>query len=536
MSYRHGRPRYAKRLSSIATGAAMLALGCTPAEDDATLRAANPDGGETATRRDAAAYDASLAANDASGSDDSATGRDLVDARTALEGRDAADATTAAALVDAKLEGAIADSGPADGGLDVLEALDITDVWSGHPVSFALLTRGDQQFAAFYDAERKMTLAQRTLGSPTWKLARLPQTTAWDSHNYVTMASDSDGFLHVSGNMHAVPLVYFRSTRAGAIDGFQALSMVGRNEQSCTYPVFFGGPAGELVFDYREGVSGNGNHIFNVYDTARRTWSRLVDTTILDGQGTYNPYPVGPVLGPDGWYHMVWTWRDTPDASSNHDLSYAKSRDLVHWQSATGRAIPLPITLATSDVVDDVRAGGGLINNNTKIGFDADNRPIVAYHKYDAAGATQLYDARVENGRWVSHRTSSWTYHWAFGGSGSLVFEVEVVEPHVQPSGELTQEWYHAKYGGWGAFRLDPTSLAAVAQIDAPRPYPRALDQPESRTAGMVVQWAQDLGAGPDRHVRYMLRWETLGANRDQPRSTVPAPTKLRLYAVRQRS
>jgi len=459
------------------------------------------------------------------------------DGPTSGDGRAPAVRPDAETAVDASAtpRDAAADALPAtDGGLTVLEALDVADVWSGHPVGFALLTLGDQQFAAFYDAERRMTVAQRTLGTTAWRLTRLPQTTAWDSHNYVTMAADSANFLHVSGNMHGVPLVYFRTAQPLAADTLQAATMVGRDEQVCTYPIFFKGPAGELVFDYRDGVSGNGNHIFDTYSTATRTWSRLVATTILDGQGLYNPYPVGPVQGPDGWYHMVWTWRDTADAATNHDLSYAKSQDLVHWQSAAGRAITLPITLATSDIVDTVPAGGGLINNNTKIGFDAENRPIVAYQKYDASGATQLYDARLEGGRWVSHRVSNWTYRWAFGGTGSLVFEIQVIEPKLQPNGDLTQEWFHARYGGWGAFRLDPTTLASVAQIPAPRPYPIGLDQPQSTTAGMEVHWAQDSGTGADPRVRYMLRWETLPENRDQPRAVIPPATKLRLYAIAQ--
>ena len=123
---------------------------------------------------------------------------------------------------------------------------------------------------------------------------------------------------------------------------------------------------------------------------------------------------------------MVWVWRDSPNAETNHDLSYARSRDLVSWQTAAGQALTLPITLATSDIVDPVPVNGGMINNNTKVGFDAQNRPIVAYHKFDTAGNTQLYNARFEGGRWVTHKTSSWTYRWAFSGQGTLVFEIQV--------------------------------------------------------------------------------------------------------------
>src|SRR5262249_26296289 len=156
-----------------------------------------------------------------------------------------------------------------------------------------------------------------TLGATTWTSTTLPTVVGWDSHNYVTMAVDADGFIHVSGNMHNVPLIYFRSTRAMDVTSLvRVTSMVGSNETSATYPQFFQGPTGILVFAYGDGGSGNGNYIFNSYSRATQTWSRLLASPLIDGQGLRSAYPVGPILGPDGWYHLVWTWRDTPDAST----------------------------------------------------------------------------------------------------------------------------------------------------------------------------------------------------------------------------
>jgi hypothetical protein len=423
-----------------------------------------------------------------------------------------------------------AGTGGGGGAGTILKTLDITDVWSGHPVGFALLTTETQQYAAFYDSQQRMTVAQRALTSDTWKLVRLATSVGWDSHNYIAMAIDSGGFIHVSGNMHAVPLIYFRTTQANNIDTFAAATMVGSNEQSCTYPLFFKDTSGNLVFNYRDGMSGSGNHIFNIYDTGTKAWRRLLNAPFTDGQNARNAYPVGPVLGPDGWWHMVWVWRDSPNAETNHDLSYARSRDLVSWQTAAGQALTLPITLATSDIVDPVPVNGGMINNNTKVGFDAQNRPIVAYHKFDTAGNTQLYNARFEGGRWVTHKTSSWTYRWAFSGQGTLVFEIQVEPVKVDAAGNLTQRWYHARNGGWGAFALDPTTLASTATLGRSLPYPASLETVQSTTAGMGVRWAEDSGAGPDANVLYMLRWETLDSNRDMPRSPIPPPTRLRLY------
>lgn len=433
--------------------------------------------------------------------------------------------------------GGAAGDGGSGGTVDpVVEVVDIADVWSGHPVQFALLTEQDRQFVAYYDAERRMTVASRTLGETTWTFQALPTAVEWDSHNYVAMAADELGFLHVSGNMHNVPLIYFKSASPLDVTSLvEVSSMVGTNESSVTYPEFFVGLSGSLIFGYRDGGSGNGNQIFNVYSTENGNWSRLLDTPFTDGEGQRNAYLVGPVQGPDGYWHLVWVWRDTPDAATNNNLSYARSQNLVDWETAAGAPLTLPITLGESNVVDPVQNNGGMINNNTKFGFDAENHPVIVYHKYDANGNTQLYNARFEDGAWVSHQTTNWDYRWDFGGEGTLVFEIEVEGIRVQADGSVTQRYYHANYGGWGALRLDPTTLAAIESIDPPLPYPEALDVPESTTAGMVTRWQADGGAGADASVVYMLRWETLESNRDMPRDTIPPPTRLRLYGFRAR-
>ena len=426
---------------------------------------------------------------------------------------------------------AMADGGPPG---TVVTTADVADVFSGQPVAFALVTRGNQQFVAYYDANQQMTVAQRTLDGGAWKFARLASTVGWDSHNYIAMAIDGDGFIHVSGNMHAAPLVYFRTTQSLDVATFQRVTaMVGTNEQSCTYPQFIQGPSGELVYAYRDGVSGNGNYIFNVYDLPNKKWRRLLNTPLMDGQGLRNAYPVGPTLGPDGWWHVVYVWRETSDAASNHDLAYARSKDLVNWQTGAGKPLTLPITLATSDIVDPVPQNGGIINNNTMVGFDSQNRAIIGYHKFDAAGNTQLFNARLEGGRWVTHQASNWNYRWAIGGTGTLIFQIRLEGVHPDALGSLTQVWYHMQVGGWNAFRINEATLATEATIGRTLPYPASLEQLQSATPGMGVRWATDSGAGADPTVRYMLRWETLPENQDQPRAVVPPPTRLRLYGFR---
>lgn len=415
----------------------------------------------------------------------------------------------------------------------VLLALDVASVWSGHPVGFTLFTNRDKQFVGFYDAERRMTVAARRLDEDSWRFIHLPERIGWDSHNAIVMTADDLGYLHLSGNMHCNPLIYFRTSKPMKVDTFERIAaMVGRQEKRCTYPRFFRGSKNELLFTYRDGSSGNGNQIYNVYDPKDGRWSRLLDQPLTSGQGKMNAYLHGPVRGPDGTFHLCWVWRDTPDCATNHDLCYARSRDLVHWETSAGRALRLPITLESAEIVAPVPPGGGMINGNTKIGFDRVGRVILSFHKYDADGKTQLYNARLEDGQWILHQTSDWDYRWAFRGNGSIPFEIGFGPVRALPDGTLRQSYRHPKAGS-GVWKLDDETLKPVGQLPKRRSYPRSLAGVESDFPGMRVRWCNDSGSSNESKVRYVLRWETLGPNRDRPRRPpLPPPSMLRLYKL----
>jgi hypothetical protein len=98
-----------------------------------------------------------------------------------------------------------------------------------------------------------------------------------------------------------------------------------------------------------------------------------------------NAYCSVPRQDPDGRFHMVWVWRDTPDCASNHDLSYARSDDLVRWTDSAGSPLALPITVETGEIIDRVPPGGGLLNVNRELGFDNAGRPVVSYPRNEDA-------------------------------------------------------------------------------------------------------------------------------------------------------
>lgn len=423
-------------------------------------------------------------------------------------------------------------------GEEEISRLDLEPVWSGHPVGFSLLTDGEVQYAAYYDAGRRMTVAQRRVGDRSWTFTRLPSQVGWDSHNYVTLAVDGDGYLHLAGNMHVAPMMYFRSRAprdASTLERIQPMASADV-EKRCTYPRFFTGPDGGLCFKYRDGKSGEGNDLVNCYDTKTRRWRPLVETPLTDGLGQMNAYFSGPEPAEDGYYHVWGTWRDTYDCATNHSLSYARSRDLVHWETAAGKPLALPLSPGNIDIADPVKSGGGLINVGIHLGFDSRRRPLLIYHRYDDKGQSQVYGSRFEDGRWVARPLTDWRdYRWEFGGGGTIPrAEVQAGVPLPVGEGKLELSWRSPRQSG--LFLLDEQTLRCLGKAPSKPPewkVPPGFGKVENSAPGMSQQRAWDEGAARTAPCRYVLIWETLGANRDRPRAgQPPPPSLLRLYRL----
>jgi len=414
---------------------------------------------------------------------------------------------------------------------------EIDYVWTGHGVGFELLTAAPYQYVLYYDVDRQASIAQRKMGSTEWNYAKIDTFVEWDSHNTLEMAVDDDGFLHVSGNMHVVPLIYFRSANPHDITAFEPLSMTGKEEDRVTYPRFMRNKEGDLIFTYRNGMSGDGLNYYNIYDEETQTWTRLLDTPLIDGQGLMNAYPLGPNLGPDGYFHVSWVWRDTIMAETNHSLSYARSPDLVNWETVDGSAVDLPMTIETEGlIVDPIPPKAGIINGSGRVGFDSEDRPVVTYHKYDENGNNQLYHARWENGEWVFYQTTDWDYRWNFGGGGSIVFDIRHGSVSPGDEGELIVPVQHKKYPN-GKYVLSEEDFSLIridTATDQERAFARKFYQIDSNFPDMRRMKANDTGESPEEGYRYELKWEAMNSFRDRARPKPwPAPEPLWLYKIK---
>jgi len=116
-------------------------------------------------------------------------------------------------------------TGESNESTDNIKSAAIDNVWSGHRIKPYLLTRGVNQFVAYFDANRQITVAHRRFGS-TWRYYKVDSWLGWDSHNYVTMELDKAGNLHVMGNMHADPIEYFRTSEPFNIRSLKRVSIM----------------------------------------------------------------------------------------------------------------------------------------------------------------------------------------------------------------------------------------------------------------------------------------------------------------------
>lgn len=425
----------------------------------------------------------------------------------------------------------------------LLEELPVARVWAGHKVNMALVSSRAWQYAGYYDENRNMVIAMRRFGTDVWSRRILDtKILGWDSHNNISLGVDSDECLHVSGNMHATPMIYFRMEIPHDLDSIHPARMVGRDEQQCTYPRFMTGPAGTFLFHYRSGYSGNGYEIYNVYEPETRQWRRFFDQPLSDGAGRCNAYffQPDPVAGPDGFFHLGWMWRDSGDCSSNHDICYARSRDLLHWENAAGESLALPLTPNSPGIVVLATApsGSGVINMGNRIGFDSERRPVLSFHKYDENGYSRIYNARLLSpGKWQIVAVGNWTFEqrWEFQGVGSIPQQIHFSAVNPQRDGSLLQAFDFSGRSA-GVWRLAPDTLEVQEIFPPIHSLPLELEHLRELSEDCSVWTVSDSCGCVNAPFEYILRWEAPQHNRDhQLEKTFPLSSQLSVCRITKR-
>ena len=407
---------------------------------------------------------------------------------------------------------------------DASRTVDLDLVWTGTRVRFDAIEAGGFVYVAYYDSDRWLTLARVALADGAVQKVRLDSRFAgWDSHNYVSLAFDGQQRLHVSGNMHASQLVYFRSDQPLSINAVAA-PMAGRDEKQVSYPTFLHAANGDLLFFYRSGISGQGDWLINRWNG--QSWDRIGGPvfTKQSSFGHVSAYPSRFVRDSGGTYHVAIIWRKTINVESNFRVSYARTKDFVHWTDSNGKPIAAPVSPETGEMVDDTGENAGLLNN-PQIALDPAGSPVISYTKYGAGGTNGIIVASRKDNAWVVREVAHSPTLTKLEGRGTLP-EAPSVEPVAfRTSGEVAISF---SFPGSHHFvlNLDPASLvplgAPTAEVQrAPAPKAATHGAPKLIEQVVPVRHADGSSASPVGQ----LVWSAQGANRDLPPCTEERPT-----------
>lgn len=284
---------------------------------------------------------------------------------------------------------------------------------------FCLYTTNDDdpyQYVAYYDLCHQLTVAMRHKTNGIWSnftKVKLDSFVGDDGHNYIHMIVDNEGCLHVCANMHAVPLNYWRFTQPHSLDYYVKESMTNNNEDSVTYPFFIRLSDNRIMFAYRNGVSGSGNHYVNFLDNGKWKTNRLIFKGIISSTVNYSAYCCGMIGDFNGTiydaysgnYELFYLWRDDASPTTCCRLCYVKTQDFATFKTYNNNTVSLPIQYNNSTsgiILDDVASGGGLMNTYWRVLHTNGNGTLFCYHKYYNNNTTsQVYGILIKNGQKV---------------------------------------------------------------------------------------------------------------------------------------
>ena len=284
----------------------------------------------------------------------------------------------------------------------------------------SVVTHGDAQYAAYYDSAGRVILAKRALGSTAWAVHGTQYSgTVQDAHNAISIAVDGRGVLHIAWDHHGQPLRYARGVGPGALQLTEPQSMTGQLEKAVTYPEFHLLPDGDLLFVYRDGSSGAGNVLLDRYDTSRGMW-HAVQHPLIDGEGDRSAYVNQLAIDARAGWHISWTWRETPDVATNHDILYAYSADQGRtWLKSNGEPYTLPITIGNAEVVREIAQGSDLINQ-TSMAVDDAGRPMIAtYWRPAGTDVPQFHLVWHDGEQWRSSQVGHRRLAFRLSGGGT---------------------------------------------------------------------------------------------------------------------
>ncbi len=302
----------------------------------------------------------------------------------------------------------------------------------------AIMSYNGYQYVTYWNAAKHVCMARRKMPLGDWKEVELTGYTSphdlGDNHYNISFGiCKNDGTIHIAFDHHGDPLNYvvsvadlankpeeiawtsesFSATREYLVDG----TSINNNFfwGSITYPRFISKPDGNMLFECRSGTSGDGNSHLWEYSGESSTWEYIGEYMHgrADGMPVGYTAKCGYINGlhytPGGTrLHVSLVWRETPIASTNHEVYYAYSDDDGRtWYNTDDTKIG---TTGTDPV--DYNSPG------FKIYSVGENRGLINQEgqAVDSKGGihilqSYMLDSEPDNSSWPSSRYNAWLRH-----------------------------------------------------------------------------------------------------------------------------
>ncbi|MDP4276135.1 MAG: BNR repeat-containing protein [Bacteroidota bacterium] len=295
----------------------------------------------------------------------------------------------------------------------------------------ALVSYNGYQYTVYYNANRNVTIARRKLPLGTWKEVVFPhRNTRDDSHDVISMGiCKNDGTIHLAYDHHNNTLQYNRSVPGLAndpehlawdISNFGAMTSQLVSDvtiPNVTYPRFINKPDGDLLFECRYKLSGDGDSYLREYNGLTHTWKLI--GRYVQGMNA-NPNACAYINRMDydvnGRLHVSWCWRDDFSGCSNHDLYYGYSDDNGKTWKDTHDSI-----VAVTELIDptDSRVSGTCMREglpSLKIATIPYNKGYINQETQatDSKGRVHIVNSYMEDGtdsNWTTSRTKAVLHH-----------------------------------------------------------------------------------------------------------------------------
>jgi hypothetical protein len=303
----------------------------------------------------------------------------------------------------------------------------------------ALLTCKGYQYTVYYNGTRNVCIARRKLPLGAWQEVALPYRNARDdAHNVISMGiCKRDGSIHLAYDHHNDDLHYSRSllgsanqpdSMAWSAENFSAhANIMDTPVIDVTYPRFISKPDGNLLFECRYKLSGDGDSYLREYDGDTHTWS-LVGRYVqgMDATPDACAYINRMDYDLNGRLHVSWCWRDDFNGMSNHDLYYGYSDDHGRtWKDKNGRQVAQTDSIGRTDS----RAAGACMNQSKatlKLKDIPYNKGYINQESQatDSRGQVHMLNSYIEgnetDANWASSRAKAALHHHYVDQNGAL--------------------------------------------------------------------------------------------------------------------